>query len=221
MIVNMRAYYCYHFENKFEKIKFIQNLKHVWQIHLTKFIIAFIIKRVFLKAKIDVVHDASIMKLFNKIVNQDAHVHHFHFDKILFLMNFAFDRNAVETQNIFINSSIRLFHFLMKHDVLQQMFVQFKNFIVHMIFVFVENEANFFKINFAKWFKYQKKLIEKDSLKAFYESKNVLKNRFQQNQYIIKKTRLIIDNLFKRQIYRSSTKCWIIEKFSLIYNEKN
>ena len=61
------------------------------------------------------------------------------------------------------------------------MFVQFKNFIVHIIFVFIESEINFFESNFAKWFKYQKKLIEKDSLKTFYESKNVLKNRFQRN----------------------------------------
>ena len=161
------------------------------------------------------------MKLFNKIINQNAHARHLYFNEILFLMNFAFDRNAVETQNIFIDSSIWSFHFSAKHDVFQQMFVQFKNFIVHMILVFVENEVNFFKLNFAKWFKYQKKLIEKNSLKAFYESENVLKNRFQRNQYIMKKTRLIIDNLFKRQIYRSSTKCWIIEKFFLIYNEKN
>ena len=161
------------------------------------------------------------MKLFNKIINQDVHVHYFRFEKILFLMNFAFDRNAVETQDIFINSSIQSFHFSAKHDVLQQMFVQFKNFIVHMIFVLVKSEANFFKSNFAQWFKYQKKLIKKDSLKAFYESENVLKNHFQRNQYIMKKAWLIIDNLFKRQIYRSSTKCWIIENFFLIYNEKN
>ena len=65
-------------------------------------------------------------------------------------MNFAFDRNAIETQNIFINLSIRSFHFLTKHDVLQQMFVQFKNFIVHMIFILVESKANFFETNFAK-----------------------------------------------------------------------
>ena len=90
------------------------------------------------------------MKLFNKIVNQNAHIHHFRFDEILFLMNFAFDRNAIKTQNIFINSLIQSFHFLTKHDVLQQMFVQFKNSIVHMIFVLIENEANFFEINFAK-----------------------------------------------------------------------
>ena len=65
-------------------------------------------------------------------------------------MNFAFDRNAVETQDIFINSSIRSSHFSAKHDVFQQMFVQFKNFIVHMIFIFVENKANFFESNFAQ-----------------------------------------------------------------------
>ena len=90
------------------------------------------------------------MKLFNKIVNQNAHAHHFRFEKILFLMNFAFDCNAIETQNIFINSSIRSFYFSTKHDVLQQMFVQFKNFIVYMIFVFVKSETNFFKSNFAQ-----------------------------------------------------------------------
>ena len=90
---------------------------------MTKFTITFIIKRVSLKTEIDVVRDASIMKLFNKIVNQNAHVHHLRFDEILFLMNFAFDRNAIETQDIFINLLIRSFHFLTKHDVLQQMFV--------------------------------------------------------------------------------------------------
>ena len=147
------------------------------------------------------------MKLFNKIVNQNAHAHHLCFDEILFLMNFAFNRNAVETQNIFIDSSIRPFHFSVKHDVLQQMFVQFKNFIVHMILVLAESEANFFKSNFAKWFKYQKKLIKKDLLKAFYESENVLKNCFQRNQYIMKETWLIINNFLKRQIYQNSTKC--------------
>ena len=140
-------------------------------------------------------------------------------------MNFTFDCNAVKTQNIFINSLIWSLYFSTKHNVLQQIFVQFKNFIVYMIFILVENKANIFKTNFVKWFKYQKKLIEKNLLKAFYESvnalKNLLKNYFQRNQYIMKKARLIIDNLFKRQIYRSSTKCWIIEKFSLIYNKEN
>ena len=150
MIVDMRAYYCYHSESKFKKIKFIQDLKHVWQIHLTKFTIASIIKRVSSKTKINAVRDASIMKLFNKIVNQDAHAHHLRFEKILFLINFAFDRNAIEMQDIFINSSIRSSHFSAKHDVLQQMFIQFKNFIVYMIFVLVENEANFFESNFAQ-----------------------------------------------------------------------
>ena len=41
----------------------------------------------------------------------------------------------------------------------------------------------------------------------FYESENALRNRLQRNQYIIKKARSIINNFFKRQIYRSSTKC--------------
>ena len=85
---------------------------------MTKFIIVFIIKRVFLKTEVDAVRDASIIKLFNKIVNQNAHAHHFRFDEILFLMNFVFDRNAIETQDIFINSLIQLFHFSAKHDVL-------------------------------------------------------------------------------------------------------
>ena len=115
-----------------------------------KFTIAFIIKRVFLKIKINDVRDASIMKLFNKIVNQNIYVCHFRFDKILFLMNFTFNYNAIETQNIFINSLIQSFYFLTKHDVLQQIFVQFKNFIVHMIFILIESEINFFKSNFAK-----------------------------------------------------------------------
>ena len=84
-----------------------------------KFTIAFIIKRVFLKTKIDVVRNTLMMKLFNKIVNQNAHAHYFRFDKILFLMNFAFDRNAIETQNIFIDLSIRSSHFSTKHDVFQ------------------------------------------------------------------------------------------------------
>ena len=46
------------------------------------------------------------MKLFNKIINQNAYVHHLRFKKILFLINFAFDRNIIETQNIFIDSLI-------------------------------------------------------------------------------------------------------------------
>ena len=71
-----------------------------------KFTTAFIIKRVFLKTKVDAVRDTLIMKLFNKIVNQNVYTHHFRFDEILFLMNFAFNRNAVETQSIFINSLI-------------------------------------------------------------------------------------------------------------------
>ena len=154
MIVNMRAYYYYRFENRFEKIKFIQNLKHIWQIHLTKFIIAFIIKRVSLRAEIDNVRNALITKLFNKIVNQNAHAHHLRFNEILFLINFTFDRNAIETQNILIDLSIWSSHFSTKHDVLQQVFVQFKNSIIYMIFVLVKNEANFFESNFAQWFKY-------------------------------------------------------------------
>ena len=117
---------------------------------MTKFIITFIIKRVFSKVKVDNIRNASIMKLFNKIINQNAHVRHFRFNKILFLMNFAFDRNVVETQDIFIDLLIRSFYFLTKHDVLQQMFVQFKDFIIYMILILVESKTNFFESNFTK-----------------------------------------------------------------------
>ena len=63
------------------------------------------------------------MKLFNKIVNQNAYAYYFYFDEILFLINFAFDCNAIETQNIFINLSIQSFYFLTKYDIFQQIFI--------------------------------------------------------------------------------------------------
>ena len=50
-------------------------------------------------------------------------------------------------QSIFTNASIYLFHFLTKYNAFQQMFTQFKNFIIYMILVVVESKTNYFKFN--------------------------------------------------------------------------
>ena len=114
-----------------------------------KFTKIFTVKRISFEAEIGVVRDASILKLFKKVVNQNLHAHFFRAKRILYLLNFEFDRNAIETQNIFIDVSICLFHFSTKHDVLQQMFVQFKNFNVHLILIVVGSETDYFESNFA------------------------------------------------------------------------
>ena len=64
------------------------------------------------------------MELFNKIANQDAHAYYLSSNGILYLVDFEFDSNAVETQGILIDSSVCPPHFSAEHDVLQQVIIK-------------------------------------------------------------------------------------------------
>ena len=94
-----------------------------YEIYLTNIFDKIFIKRVFFEAEIDVARDTLILKLFKRIVNQKLYAYSLWVKEILYLLSFGFDRNAVETENIFIDVSICSFHFSTKYDVLQQMFV--------------------------------------------------------------------------------------------------